>query len=703
MQHEHHRVPVTALAFLQQDILLAGEGSYLNAYDGRSRLLKSVRIFDRQAIHGIVVCGEIVLVWGGSSIRNLYVNITTEGDLTLTSGSVQSVGDWILDAAFASTCEGPGVAGIVTAHNALWLVKIFSTSTTGCANATKLERLLPGSKCILYSAHIQRLSSSTCLIASGTAFGDIIVWSATLTADGDTFSTQCQTHFTFSAHEGSVFGVHIASPLTLPASVTSSRVLASCSDDRNIKLWDISDLSTRCAAPTEVQRDTGFGSEPENSTGLAPSCLARVMGHVSRIWHVRYELSASGSELGRVVSFGEDASVLTWAVGEKDGSSDLPYALEKVDVIGAHSGKHIWSVALNDSGSIATGGADGAIAICSRTQDTETAKEIPLALIDQSPGGDNFRAYCFVNIDTFVATTDHGCIGVVKVTPGPGLPSVTEISGPVSGLRGYSVIASVESVAFIAGTDGAVFSYDRRSDQLSKLIHVDGKIAGLFTCDNSTSGIALLITTVGKPSAELLLLDLSPGDAALIVTKTSQMNLPQGWIVTSFDSHVGADTTTRYVALGSRSGAIAIFVTDEGTASGVIDCSLLIETVHGREAVTTLNWARQGPVAEPSDWIFSTGRDGTLAVHQVAVHDGQMKLHLVHQLSLPFGPNIEGLDLARECRLTVWGCKSKHFIVYDIASQREVMSIECGGAHRNWAYQPTENGGTFLWTKASKL
>ncbi|KAK3719536.1 WD repeat-containing protein 6 [Vermiconidia calcicola] len=703
MQHEHHRVPVTALAFLQQDILLTGEGTYINAYNGECKLLISVLVFERHAVHGIVVCEDTVLVWSGPLTRSFHVDISREGDLTLTLGDVQSVGDWILDAAFVSTCEGPRVAGIVTAHNALWLVKIFSISTTGCANATKLERLLPGSNCILYSAHIQWLSSSTCLIASGTAFGDIIVWSATLTADGDTFSTQCQTHYTFSAHEGSVFGVHISSPLTLPASTTERRVLASCSDDRNIKLWDISDLSTGCAALAEIQRDTGVGSAPGDSSGLAPPCLARVMGHTSRIWHVRFVLSACGSELERLLSFGEDASVITWTIRRNGDPSHLPYAFEKEDVIGAHSGKHIWSVALSGAGSIATGGADGAIALRSGNQHTAPVRQIPWALLNHTGGGDNFRAYCFVDIDTFVATTDHGCIVVVNLTRESGLPSVTELSGPISGLRGYSVIASAGSVAFIAGTDGAVFSYAHRTEQFSKLIHVDGKTAGLFTCDNSTPGMALLITSVGKRSAELLLLDIDPESAALIVTKTLHLDLPLGWLVTTFACHVGADTTSRYVALGSRSGANAIYHIHEGTTSDAIDCTLLNETVHGKEAVTTLNWARQEPVAKPSNWIFSTGRDGTLAVHQVVVRDGQMKLHLAHQLSLPFGPNIEGLDLSRERGLTAWGFKSKHFIVYNISSQRESVSVECGGAHRNWAYQPMENGGTFVWTKASKL
>lgn len=43
-------------------------------------------------------------------------------------------------------------------------------------------------------------------------------------------------------------------------------------------------------------------------------------------------------------------------------------------------------------------------------------------------------------------------------------------------------------------------------------------------------------------------------------------------------------------------------------------------------------------------------------------------------------------------------------MVWNETLKMEIMRIECGGSHRNWAYSPPSNtfdGGSFVWTKAS--
>ena len=72
MQHEHHRVPVTALAFFRSDVILTGEGNYLNAYNQKSQRLSSICIFPNQAIHGIVIdqsSDSTVFVYGDAFFR----------------------------------------------------------------------------------------------------------------------------------------------------------------------------------------------------------------------------------------------------------------------------------------------------------------------------------------------------------------------------------------------------------------------------------------------------------------------------------------------------------------------------------------------------------------------------------------------------------------------------------------------------------
>lgn len=176
MQHEHHRVPVTALACWGRKVVLAGSGSCLLAYATADQiLLKSIPIFEGQAIHGIVTPDHgddgLVIVWGGQLLRALRLHLHQDGSqLDYEAGPVARVDDWILDA-MISPLDAYRVA-IVTAHNAL---SIASTHTESMS--LDIREAVPGSNCILYCAQVTWLSPSSCLIASGTAFGDIIVWS----------------------------------------------------------------------------------------------------------------------------------------------------------------------------------------------------------------------------------------------------------------------------------------------------------------------------------------------------------------------------------------------------------------------------------------------------------------------------------------------------------------------------------------------
>lgn len=705
MQHEGHRIPVTALTFFRRGIILAGEGNYLQVYSADHQALKRVRIFESQAVHGIVVdsSASIALVWGGPLVRELSLDLSEDGKVNISVGTVRNTGDWILDAALAPLIEaGMHRAALITAHNAVLVRDIISSSFT-CedSRSTVLERLTPGSNCILYSAHIKWLSLSRCLIACGTAFGDIIVWSVFLSERDGKLYAQNETHYKFSAHDGSVFGVHISPLLVLPNSKSTSRVLASCSDDRNIKLWDISDLATQ--SPTnlsQVGRETGFGGVVDD-VGNAPSCLARTLGHISRIWHVRFGVG-SDPALQELVSFGEDASMIMWAVKPNKNSSDSPYILEKTDAVMAHSGKNIWSVAVHDAGYFATGGADGAITLQSGMRGEHSILEIPSPNLEQSGNQDNFRAYCFVDTDVLVSTTEKGRIMLIDISCSDHKAVITEISAPLSGLRGYSIVSSLPGIAFIAGIDGCVFAYLSTSGRLLSVDNVNSKVAAIFTCQHSDSGVAILVTVVGATKARLLMMNYDSGTGATQMTEAIELSLPDGFVVTSFAFHNQA--STRFALLGSRTSSLAFYKFLEGSSSGLLAPSRVYELVHGEEAVTALYWkVGSCTPSGKGGWLYSTGRDGTFAVHHTTVAHGDFGLSLVHQLQTPFGPNIEGIDVSPQGTLRIWGFKSKHFITYDIMNHKELITVECGGAHRKWAFQPGDSGGTFVWTKASKV
>ncbi|KAK4508244.1 hypothetical protein PRZ48_001982 [Zasmidium cellare] len=693
MQHEHHRVPVTALAFWNENVILAGEGTLLKAYDvDRKTLLAAVEVFDGQAIHGIVVAEHeetCAVVWGGPNVCYVEAIPSAKGSIELKVGPRLEANDWILDVGCSGASHhGGSLAMLVTAHNGL---QMLPSSTL---DGGKIEPLVPGSNCILYCAEIRWLSGSQCLIASGTAFGDVIVWSCILKDVDGKLCAEYQTHYTFSAHEGSIFGVQISSSEVAERLGGRQRLLATCSDDRTIRLWDVSDLSKGSPTLIEQQRQTGFGSIADNDA-YAPPSLGKVMGHMSRIWHIRFEHDTTTGDVF-VLSFGEDASNIIWAITANSGKTGLPYSLQQVGLQRPHNGKNIWSLALKNH-RVATGGADGAVSL-QRFLTLQTDQDESYSEGSAAKNIGVFRAYGFVDNAQILASTDRGSLYLVDL---PGKDVVyTTISDAIPGLRGYSVMASISGCAFVAGADGEVWVYKHHSRTLTPIATTGRKVAGLFVQQVSANPleIVLLITNMGKSTASLYYIEPDRSHDASR-SDVQELCIPNGFVTTSF-AHARREGHN-LVFLGSRNGSIANFDTTLKDEDDRTPHMSQYPGAHGVETVTEILIA---PGSSDNEmYLTSSGRDGTYAVHEVTFVDQRPNMRTVHQISLPFGPNIEGMGFNEQDHLWLWGFRSTQFVVLDIATQQEVMAVECGGAHRIWSFQPNRDGGIFVWTKASKL
>ncbi|WPG97441.1 Hypothetical protein R9X50_00021600 [Acrodontium crateriforme] len=758
LQNEYHRVPVTAVTFCGKS-LISGEGNIMRAYDTtHGNLLNSCRIFEEnQQIHGLVTSNDSalsLLAWGGSLIRAFSISQIDDLPLSFQPGSLLHSPDWILHAAVSPPVENEDakrLVAFVTAHNGLVVLdssELIGDHTKDLSHAPRLaELLVPGSNCILYSAQVSWLSPRHCLVAAGTAFGDVIIWSCHLTNSGENGQLEATTtvHYTFSAHEGSVFGVQISPPLE-----GRPRMLATCSDDRTVRIWDVSDLSISCPSLIERQRDTGFGSDVQAATDFAPPCLAKAMGHVSRIWHVRFlssEVNAAPTSPREtlIASFGEDTAYILWSLKPQNSSgNDLPYNLEQLSSKTAHTGKHIWSVAISRTGGIATGGADGGIAIHDAPSMKSLAHQILEVPRDLLPKGasesiqkkkleDNYRGYTFLDAYNVLCTTDFG--RVLNITlPRPHEQStefqVREISSPIAGLHNYSVVASASGLGFISGSSGEVFLYSCLNESsLLPIARIGRKTAGLFACSIKTTisedEVYLLVTTVGSKQAEIFKLDskmpFNNSEQDFVKEKWS-LEMPDAAFITTSFTIIELDGCC-WVAIGSRNGAIAIFQIQD--TKFALQIELLETNAHGNEAVTalfadtTISSTQDGQ-SFATAVLHSVGRDGAHAIHQLKVRGAQYEqssinslpeLSLIHNLPLPFGPNIEGITRTANNQLWIWGFRGKSFVVYNTTTQQEVFNVVCGGAHRNWAFKPSSfldatfemQGGTFIWTKASKL
>ncbi|USP82471.1 hypothetical protein yc1106_09745 [Curvularia clavata] len=762
LHHECTRVPVTALASCGS-LLIAAEGPFLRFYRAKdSRYITSQRVFKAQAVHGIRICSQEhahvvkLVVWGGRLVRAFAINLMADGgeSLKFCTSNVAKAPDWIFDLAPRPKSLGDdmqyhrGMSVAVTAHNALLQVTCqheIGTSLEKESISVNISELTSSSRSILYSAHLFWEDLNRVLIAAGTAFGEIIYWSwCDESVNGP---TSC-VHRVFLGHEGSIFGVQISEELPSGCCQKLKRVVASCSDDRTIRIWDVSDVDTNATGLTvqgddvEISRTrhTGFSNEAFDTHEFSSSdCLAIGWGHLSRVWSVRF-LEASpcnGSLL--LQSAGEDATARTWELTQNSGNNqNLPYKLQELGCAGHHSGKNVWSsVTSHDSTGIqrvTTGGADSKITstplpwilqtkesvfgsqaeytvtdILSWAQPSISEKPSAASVATQksSKKAEFFRSYCFVDETTFLLTTNSGKVLVASLSSSldehrKSLLSNATLLGQPEDLAGYSVCASSShpGIAFIAGANGSIYVYRRSDATLAKLHAMASKVGDIFAADvskpSSQCATALLVTLVGQGKAELLYVD-PLNDTEISKQVEIPISAPlTGSVVTSM-AHLEA-SGKKFMAIGFRRGSVALYTIEESESQAKL--LKVIEKVHGSEAVTSLKWTNALGDSSQAH-LYTTGRDGHLTVHDIDLSAGSVRL--IHDLALSFGPNIEGLYLQQD-RLLVHGFSSKKWYLYDVTTEEEVMSIDTGGAHRSWTFRPHSSlGGTLVWNRASSM
>ena len=388
--------PITALAFVKDPsgtvrFLLAGEGQHLKVFkESNGRLIAIERAFEAQAIHGVIAIAAgddydpdldgmaELLIWGGRCLRLgllRYGPGAGPGQVEIELKEELKVDNWILSGSLNpevrdpdephSSCSRKHDPVVLTAHNVAYGI---------CQDKNQqsiVKRIVAGPDSMLYSAYIDRTGSGRCLVASGTAFGDILLWSFPESGvkAGSVSPVSSHLHHRFTGHEGSIFGVSISPDLFQQSFGAIRRLLASCSDDRTIRLWDISDLEASEIIPgpgsQHLENSTPSVDRGHNWTS-STDCVAMTMGHASRIWDVRFLISDHGTA---VLSFGEDSTTQAWELTRSQSHLERIRSnvlhLSHKHTYAYHSGKSIWAIAvvqqLNGAQAVCTGGADGRI------------------------------------------------------------------------------------------------------------------------------------------------------------------------------------------------------------------------------------------------------------------------------------------------------------------------------------------------------
>jgi WD repeat-containing protein 6 len=758
-------VPVTALHICRvgdQDCLLAGQGSSLRVYEceGKKALLER-RVFESQVIHGISSRLALshnedetsirVLLWAGNAASILLLQIKRNGGsedgpdtlLRVTEVFTVELNDWALFGDFFER-DLPNVltAFIVTAHNEVHELVVNDKLVSG-DRIQSCRKLVSGPGCSLYAAHARRTLNGL-LIAAGTVFGEVVVWSANQDEQSGLWSTN--TRNVFLGHKGSIFGVYLSEDLSSDGN--HRQMLATCSDDRTIRLWIVEDevhslptIDTNDSIPLQLSDVTGFsegGSDAES--------LAMAWGHMSRVWTVKFLPVASLRDTRslKLVSTGEDATSRLWDVSpsRSDDKKSSHARLHHICTHNNHSGKNIWSSDFYLSERICThytGGADGSIVVTSlksqldaTTRDEDICLHVPFSDISNDPMIDeglsekdkpaspsSLKQYVVGEDGLIFATAENSRLLCGKFEEHHNRISWKHIYTINSRSSILICIDRDTGSIFFAAPGGILFALKKGSDEaLPSSVMVDFQTT--FICIASredkeasrSQGSSILIPFPHRGSAVLTCVAITE---SLTVERSFRLSLPSNFVPTSASHYMELDV----LLLGSRAGGIAIF-TNLGDTDPT-NSKHVLTNVHGSDTVTSIMILGAGNLPLPhlsgqSFFVLTTGRDGTYAVHRISPFASQKEstLQTVHKSSLPMGPNIEGAYLSKSAEsegdgqeLLIFGFKSKDFVVWNETRRTEVLSVDCGGAHRNWAYTPHWDkkiraylGGSFVWTKA---
>ncbi|KAL2146883.1 hypothetical protein VTI28DRAFT_1986 [Corynascus sepedonium] len=828
LQHSYALSPITALVFYEaapdQVLLLAGEDTWLKVYDVQTcRLLGQLRVFNSQPIHGIYVSKSQkdghtkLLIWGGHSVA-LLPHSSLQTLITGRSAPAAPVElhapDWIYDGLLFpdtdldsaepnTTTTTSGV--LVTAHNEILPLLSCSTRDPGHPGGFSFGPLTSPSRPILYSASLALLSppsrqqqeeqqqqqqqqqrpGGAVLVAAGTVFGEIVVWKYYGDHHHHNPAGQegarlppWEVLFVFTGHEGSVFGVCISPELK----DDGLRLLASCSDDRTVRIWDITERGQEdeksspspagnggngaAVALLDGARETGFGgtgatagcsnaggddSQGENSeargrdsVGDSARCVAVAMGHVSRIWHVKFGRVLEGSESVEVYSFGEDCSRQKWeldlAPWRRSRSKKTMGALCHRGTSTCHSGKNIWSAAVLKRGGneplTATGGADGKIVVSGRLRGVGSAfgayEDLDISLtfddiLRQTSSTEltmterptkkatkhAFQRYAFLS-ETVLVATASGRLFLATMGESLVWTEAPASEAIVADLKSYNVVKSPEDdTAIIGSATGKVFLF--RKGEIRELANLPEKISDIVLLNGRTKNgqpWSVLVNVLGLDHAVLLHFDPSTNAATIDARK---VRLPEHYIVTA------AVFCNDTLILGSRTGSLTVYTVDPETKDFIPlvtrkDCKT-------KDAITCILPIPGTPVSQIS--FLTTCRDGKYRVYNLTSSLSTAGLSLQHEISPPLntlegaffttsGPrsshHSSGLSKKnstnQRSQLILHGFHGPNFITYNDSARSVISSIPCGGAHRPFAtvscpYDPGQM--RFVFSKAGEL
>lgn len=333
--------------------------------------IASKMLFEHSNISGIksyTNAGDFgLIVWAGRSIAILIHKFDYSSECQSPTHTLISIfeiddnlDDNVLDSSILfSPHESKLIVGY--AHN--FIDVMINNSKSSEAKFVHFQRFQCPDICVLFSLSLSVRNYDEIVIASGTAFGKIILWkiSTETNIESSISSTKennknCEILINIYGHEGVIFRMKWSNDNTK---------LLSISDDRTVRLWNLS------LTPPPILHENQIRNETEYSTHFVSNYEQVFVGwgHVSRLWDVCF-LDDSNNDgtitCNRIATASEDGTIKIWN-----------YLGECLSTMKGHEGS-VWRIMSVLNGQLLiSGGNDGAIKLWHTMHHNRASSEDP--------------------------------------------------------------------------------------------------------------------------------------------------------------------------------------------------------------------------------------------------------------------------------------------------------------------------------------
>lgn len=625
-----HYGPALCVKFFD-GYVYAGYGPFIHVYDYHTGNLKNrCRIFDRNKVHGISIgTSGLVLCFGSKSMSLLPLREIN--DRNSVTDHERHTGEWIISGEF----------NYEKTH--IFLLTCYNRVLTFDLRGKMIRKsVVYGERSILYSGSIKVLSSSEVYVNAGTVMGGIVIW--------DLFSEKMVANLL--GHSGSIFYVTMSD---------DSSLVASCSDDRSVRLWDLK---------SQKQLSVGWG-------------------HTARIWNLLFFNNNS-----KLISVSEDCTCRIWAV---EDNKLLQKAIYEV-----HLSKNVWGVDVNEKDQVAiTSGNDGR-----------------LRLIELDPVGDAQEVFTLKDIsaqssvsfdrEEIIKGFHWFSFGLLSITSLGKILQYNEDGAHWRFVLQSDYFTSYSVTNGISDDNIVVFS-NNKSDLLMLKFDAHGKkiiakqemhISELSKTNNcmvcrQNVDLRNFLITLESPNPSDPFLCLQVNVDTLEIEKKFNFIKPVNFSSSCLEVYQS------FLLVGSRFSTLAIFDLEHPEQEPQV-----LRRLTPGDTTTSIHFVESSYNGQ----IFSiTNRDGyyifvNIKLYRQAAAGSNQPLNyeIIHENKMARG-FLEGAGYDEAGDFITFGFKSELFYIYNESQCYEIASLVCGGAHRQWKFSHSLQGDVLIFIRASNI